>query len=104
MHESATGSHVAPLRLYFAIFFVLLILTGLTVWAATVEMGALNTPVAMAIAMTKALLVALYFMHLRYSPRLTALAVAAGVLWFAIMVAFTLGDYFTRVAVAGLPR
>jgi len=104
LSKDAAGGHVAPLGLYFAIFVALLVLTGVTVWVATVELGPLNTPVAMAIAVTKALLVVLYFMHLRYSPRLTALAVGAGVLWFAIMVAFTLSDFFTRGVVSGLPR
>ena len=81
---------------YFGVFATLMALTGPTVWAAFQHLGVWNTPVALTIAVTKALLVALIFMHLRYSPRLTALVVASGVVWLAILIVITLSDYLTR--------
>ena len=56
----------------------------------------MNAIVALTIAVVKATLVILYFMHLRYSSRLTQVVVAAGVCWLIIMIALTLSDYLTR--------
>jgi cytochrome c oxidase subunit 4 len=70
--------------------------TALTVWVAFQDLGPLNTPVALAIAITKATLVILYFMHVKYSPRLTKLVVVASVFWLAILLVMTMGDYATR--------
>ena len=71
-------------------------LTALTVWAAFQHLGVWNTPVALAIAVTKALLVALVFMHLRHSPRLTIFVVSASLLWLAVMIVITVSDYASR--------
>lgn len=90
------STHVVPLKIYYGIFFALLVLTGVTVGAAFVDMGAMNTVVALSIAVVKALLVILYFMHVRYSSRLTWVFVAAGFFWFLILVAFTMADYESR--------
>jgi len=81
---------------YTAVFSVLMALTALTVCAAFVDMGLFNNVVALGIATTKAVLVLLYFMHLRYSTALTRLAVTTGILFFAILVAFTMSDVVTR--------
>jgi cytochrome c oxidase subunit IV len=81
---------------YFGVFAALMVLTTLTVWAAFEHLGVWNTPVALTIAVTKALLVALIFMHLRYSPKLTAIVVAASVFWLAILIIITISDYLTR--------
>ena len=90
-------SHAAPsMRIYFAIFAALLVFTGVTVAAAYVDLGPANAVVAMTIAVVKALLVALYFMHLRYGSRLNALFAGAGFLWLAILLVLTLSDYWTR--------
>ena len=70
--------------------------TYLTVQAAFIDLGALNTVVALAIACTKAVLVVLYFMHVRYSTRLTWAVVVASVFWLGILLALTFGDYLTR--------
>ena len=80
------------------IFLILLVGTALTVTAAFVDFkyGVLNTIVAMAIAVTKATFVVLYFMHVRYSTRLVWVIVAAALFWMAILFAFTLADYLTR--------
>jgi len=90
------SQHVVPLRVYFTIFAALMVLTGLTVYVATIDLGVLNTPVALAIAITKATLVILYFMHVRYSSGLTQIAIASGVLFFLIMIAITMADVISR--------
>jgi cytochrome c oxidase subunit 4 len=87
---------IVPKRVYFTIFALLLVFTFLTVWVASLDLGPLNTIVALSIAVTKALLVALWFMHIKYSNRLTQLVVASGLFWLVIMVALTLFDYTTR--------
>jgi cytochrome c oxidase subunit 4 len=90
------SAHIAPLKLYVGIFTGLLVLTGVTVGVAYVDLGALNTPIALGIACFKAGLVVLYFMHLRWSSRLAKLFFAAGIFWFGILVVLLLGDYDTR--------
>jgi len=79
------------------IFLALLAGTGLTAYVAYFNFpGPLNAIVAMTIAVIKATLVILYFMHLRYSPRLIALVIAAALFWMAILFALTISDYSTR--------
>src|SRR5438093_6424795 len=89
-------AHILPTRIYYAVFATLLVLTGVTVWVATHNWGNLNILVAITIAVTKALLVILYFMHVRYTARLTRLFVAAGFFWLVILLSLTMGDYLTR--------
>jgi len=88
--------HVTPIRVYLMVFAILMVGTALTVWAAYLDLEPFNDLVAMAIAITKATFVVLYFMHVRHSTRLTKVTVVAGFLWLAILVALTLSDYFTR--------
>ena len=91
------NEHAHPtLGTYFAVFAALMVLTALTAWAAFQHLGAWNTPLAMAIAVTKATLVILFFMHVRYSPRLTAIVISASLLWLAILFVITLSDYLSR--------
>ena len=90
------SQHVVPVRVYLAVFSALMILTAATVAVARVDLGLLNTPVALTIAVAKALLVILYFMHVRYSGKLTWLAVAAGFFWLAHLLGGTLIDYAAR--------
>jgi cytochrome c oxidase subunit 4 len=92
------SEHIVSKKLYFVIFGALMVLTVLTVWVANIDLGSekLNTVVALAIAVTKAVLVVLYFMHVRYSSRLTWVVVAGGFLWLLIMVGLTMSDYLTR--------
>jgi cytochrome c oxidase subunit 4 len=90
------SAHVLPLRLYLGIFAALMVLTGLTVWVATIDLGAMNVVVALTIACIKALLVILFFMHVKYSSKLTWIYVAAGFFWFLILIAFTMADYESR--------
>ena len=90
------SAHAVPLRVYLGVFTALLVLTALTVFAALQDFGPLNTVVALTIAVIKAVLVILYFMHVRYSSRLTWLFVVAGFFWLAILLTFTMADYGTR--------
>ena len=91
------SEHVTPKRTYFAIFAALLALTYLTVAVSRIDLGRLNTIVAMTIAVSKAVLVVLFFMHLRYSTRLTKLVVVGGFLWLALMIGLTMADEVTRL-------
>lgn len=102
MHRMSE-THVVPIRIYLMVFFSLMLLTATTVYVSFVDLGSLNNVVALGIAVLKASLVILFFMHVRYSTRLTTLVLAAGVFWLVIMVSLTLTDYMTRgwLGVAG---
>ena len=91
------SEHVVHPRVYITIFLALMLGTGLTVLAAFRDFpGPLNAVVALTIAVVKATLVILYFMHVRYSPRLIWLIIAAALFWLAILFALTISDYWTR--------
>ena len=90
------GQHLISRRTYYLIFVTLLLLTLVTVDVAFFNAGWLNFPLAMTIATCKALLVILYFMHVRYSSRLTWVVLGAGFFWLLILMALTLSDYLTR--------
>lgn len=91
--------HVSPLSTYFTIFGALMVLTLLTVGVASINLGSLNPVVALGVACVKATLVILYFMHVKYSSRLTKLTVVLSLFFVAILFAETMMDYATR----GLP-
>ena len=88
-------AHPTPL-LYAVILGILVIGTCLTYWAATQDFGVGNPVIALTIACTKATLVILFFMHVKYSPGLTRLVIVAAFFWLAILIALTLSDVFTR--------
>ena len=91
------SEHIVPVRVYITIFGVLLVGTALTVWAAFQDFPwQLNTIVALTIAITKATFVVLYFMHVRYSARLTWVILASALFWMGILFALTFSDYSTR--------
>ena len=91
------SEHIVHPRVYITIFLALMLGTGLTVLAAYRDFpGPLNAVVAMTIAVVKATLVILYFMHVRYSSRLIWLIIAAALFWLAILFALTISDYWTR--------
>jgi cytochrome c oxidase subunit IV len=90
------AEHIVERKTYLLIFGALLVLTGLTIWVANLDLGPLNTIVAVAIAVTKAVLVTLYFMHVRYSSRLMQMVVVGGMFFLGVLFALTLGDYLTR--------
>ncbi len=91
-----SAHHIVPVRTYVIIFGLLMLGTYLTVQAAFLDLGAFNTPIALAIAIAKATVVVLYFMHVKYSPRLTWVVVIGSVFWLAILLIMTFGDYATR--------
>jgi len=94
------SEHIVSPKIYGAIFFILMILTVTTVYAATVDLNTyfpgLNVVVALLIATCKAILVILFFMHAYYSTRRTKLIILCGFFWLAIMLFMTLGDYVSR--------
>jgi len=94
--ETNVSEHIVSPRVFLGIILTLMSLTGVTVWAATVELGPLNIVVALVIATLKATLVVLDFMHARYSLRRTQLVIVAGIFWLAILLLMTMADYLTR--------
>ena len=88
--------HVVPKKLYFLVFAALIVFTGLTTGVAFVNLGKWNTVVALAIAVSKASLVVLFFMHLRWSSGLVRMVLLAAFVWFAILITLTLSDELTR--------
>jgi cytochrome c oxidase subunit IV len=83
-------------KTYATILVTLLILTIVTAAVARVDLGPFSTVVALGIACTKMLLVALFFMHIRHSTRLTKLVVVGGLLWLGILLSMTMTDFATR--------
>lgn len=89
-------SHVVPVSLYVVIWATLMACTALTVFAASVDLGIFNIVVALVIATFKGTLVVLFFMHLRYSTKLTMITVIAALFWLFIMFSLSMTDYLTR--------
>jgi cytochrome c oxidase subunit 4 len=94
--EMQAASHLVSPRTYVTIFLALMVLTAVTVGVAFLDLGPFNTLVALLIACTKMMLVVLYFMHVRYSSRLTWAVVGAGFFWLGLLLLLTLSDYVTR--------
>ena len=93
--EHAEHHIVSPLQ-YSFVFLTLLVGTGITVGAAYLELGVLNPIVALAIACTKAVIVILFFMHVKYQSRLIKVTVGAGFFTFVVLITMTLVDYMSR--------
>lgn len=90
------SGHISPKSTYYAIFGALMVLTGVTVAVAFVNLGVFNFPVALGIAITKATLVILFFMHVKYSSKLTKLLVASTFFFLASLFGLTMTDYLSR--------
>src|ERR1700751_4678908 len=90
------AEHIVSPRVYGMIFGALLVGTALTVGASYLELGIFNPIVAIAIACIKAVLVILFFMHVKYSSRLTKLTVAAGFFTFFVLITMAMTDYISR--------
>lgn len=90
------SNHILPLGLYLKVGGILLALTVVTVWVAQFDLGAINLFVAMLIACVKATLVALFFMHLKYTNRLYAVILIIALLMVAIFIVFTMFDTMGR--------
>jgi cytochrome c oxidase subunit 4 len=93
---------IVPRHVYYWVYAALVALTLLTLGIAKIDLGPLNAAVAVAIAACKALLVMLFFMHLRYTPHLTWIVAAAGFIWVGHLILFTMSDYLTRSWTPGL--
>jgi len=93
--EHAEHHIVTPMQ-YLLVFATLLVFTGITVGAAYVDMGVFNPIVALAIASTKAVIVILFFMHVKYQSRLVKVTVGAGFFTFIVLITMTLVDYMSR--------
>lgn len=101
--------HVVPMKIYVSVFLALLVGTAVTVWVARIHLSApavmllgstvhlpLTIMVALSIAVIKATLVVLFFMHLRYSHRLNWIFMTAAVLWLALMLGVVMTDVMAR--------
>ncbi len=89
-------AHIDTVKTYSLVFGALIALTIITTAVAFVDLGPFSVVVALLIAVCKMLLVALFFMHIRYSTRLTRLVVLAGLMWLLILIVLTLSDFVTR--------
>ena len=91
------SEHIVSLRAYITIFLALMVGTALTVFAGLQDFpGQLNVIIALTIAVIKATLVVLYFMHVRYSSKLIWVIVTSALFWLVILFALTFSDYWTR--------
>jgi len=95
-HGAHGAHHILPLGVYWAVFTALVVGTIVTVWSATIDLGAWNVVVALIIASVKALLVILYFMHVKYSSKMVWLFAGAGFFWVVMMILFTMQDFVSR--------
>ena len=96
------NEHIVPPGVYAVIITTLLILTGITVFAAYVDLGRFNIVVALGIATVKATLVVLFFMHAKYVPERTKLVIISGIFWLGLLLLMTLSDYVSRVDYRGV--
>ena len=88
--------HVVPVKVYVTVFVLLLAMTATTTAVSGIDLGPWNTVVALGIAVFKASLVVLFFMHARYSPRLTRVVIIGGLFWLAILLLITFSDFASR--------
>ena len=97
-HDDSPHEHVSTIGSSVAIWITLLVCTALTAAAAFVELGPLNTIVALSIATFKAILVVLFFMHVKYAnEKLTGLVIASAIFFLFILLALSMADYATRL-------
>lgn len=94
--EPGPNEHIVSPKIYLAVFGTLILMTATTTAVAFVDLGPWNTVVALAIAAFKATLVILFFMHVKYSSRLTSLVITGGIFWLLILLTMTLTDFATR--------
>ncbi len=90
------SEHIVPVKTYVLVFLELMVGTAITTAAAFVDLGPFNGIVALVIAMTKAVLVLLFFMHIKYSSKMTRTTVISAVVFLVILLALTMTDYISR--------
>src|SRR3954470_23576757 len=96
MSSHSEEHHIVPKRVYFLVFATLIAMTWVTAWISTVDLGRLNIFVALSIAIFKASLVILFFMHVKYGTRLTKMIVLAGIYWLILLLFIAMLDLWTR--------
>ena len=94
--DTAQAKHIVSLRSNLLVFAALMVLLVLTIVAAQFDLGLLSVVIALTIAACKALLIILYFMHIRYSSRLSWIFAGAGFVWLGILIVLTMSDYISR--------
>jgi cytochrome c oxidase subunit 4 len=102
MSDPHENTHIDSVGTYVKILLALLVATGVTTAVARVDLGGFSVVVALGIASVKMVLVALFFMHLRHSTKLTRLVVLGGLLWLGILLLLTMTDFATR-GILGVP-
>jgi cytochrome c oxidase subunit IV len=90
------SGHIASVRTYVLIFTMLMVFTAITVAVAFTNLGPFNFPIAISIAIIKATLVVLFFMHLKYSSQLTKLIIGVGLFFLFVLFSLTMTDYVSR--------
>lgn len=91
------SEHILSRKIYYGIWIALMVLTVVTARVATIDLGPFNTVVALVIASSKALLVILFFMHVKYtSEKLTKMVIVASLFWLLLLLLLSLADYATR--------
>lgn len=91
------SEHVVPAKTYAAVWATLMVMTLVTTMVAFVDLGRFNAVVALVIATFKASLVVLFFMHAKYTPRLMRVVITCGLFWLALLLAFSMVDYLSRL-------
>jgi cytochrome c oxidase subunit 4 len=92
------SEHIMSNKFYYTIWIALLCLTGITVAASFIDLGPFNAVVALVIATVKALLVVLFFMHVKYtSEKLTKIVIVSAIFWLFLLLALSMADYATRL-------
>lgn len=101
-HEehSASGEHIVSPKLYVGIFLFLMVMTALTVFAASIDLGWANPVVALVIATLKATTVILFFMHVKYSSRMTQMVIISALFFLFLLLGLTMTDYLSRAWMA----
>ena len=102
MSDPHENTHIDSVGTYVKILLALLVATGVTTAVARVDLGGFSVVVALGIASVKMILVALFFMHIRHSTKLTRLVVLGGLLWLGILLLLTMTDFATR-GILGVP-
>ena len=90
------SEHIVSPKIYVAIFVALIIFTGATYGIALINLGPFNALVAIVIAMIKSMLVILFFMHVKYSPKMTKVTIISGFFFLIILLGLSMTDYISR--------
>jgi cytochrome c oxidase subunit 4 len=88
--------HIVPRRVYYLVFITLIVMTWVTAFVSTIDLGRMNVFVALSIAIFKASLVILFFMHVKYGTKLTKMIVLAGLYWLLLLLFIAMADLWTR--------